>query len=84
MTNDAKHLWVFPPEDSSLVRAAHACNSIHYTYRKLIDHILLETRTSMRQKLNIASLTTAIDRAVFVTTNLEKYTSYEDAIKSNI
>ena len=35
-------------------------------------------------KRSIASHTTAIDRAMFVATDLEKYTSYEDAIKSNI
>ena len=33
---------------------------------------------------SVASRATAIDRAVFVATDLEKYTSYEDAIKRNI
>ena len=46
-------LCVFPPEDS-LVRTVHTCNSIHYTHRKLIMHILIEISTLMRQKLNVA------------------------------
>ena len=33
---------------------------------------------------SIASRATAINQAVFVATDLEKYTSYKDAIKSNI
>ena len=49
------YLWlrVFP-EGSSLVRTAHVCNSIYYTHRKLVVHILIETRTLMGRKLNIA------------------------------
>ena len=38
----------------------------------------------MEVERSIASHATAIDQAAFVTTDLEKYTSYEDAIKSNI
>ena len=78
-----EYTWLplgFPPEDIGLV-----C-SIHYTHRKLIVHILIETTgsTLMRRKLNVAltcRASTAIDRAAFVATDLEKYTSYEDAIK---
>ena len=44
-------------------------------------HILIETSTLMRQKLNVMCHATIIDWALFVTTDLEKYTSYEDAIK---
>ena len=47
-------LWVFPPEDSGLARTVHASNSIHYTHRKLIVHILIETSTLTRRKLNVA------------------------------
>ena len=50
-------------------------------------HILIETNTLMRHaevEHSIASRATAIDQAVFVATDLEKYTSYKDAIKSNI
>ena len=38
----------------------------------------------MEVEHSVASCTTTIDRAVFVATDLEKYTSYEHAIKSNI
>ena len=38
----------------------------------------------MEVERRVACHATAIDQAVFVTTNLEKYTSYEDAIKSSI
>ena len=58
-TNDAERchenftgLCEFPPEGSDLVCTAYTCNSIHYT--NLIVHILIETSTSMRQKLNVA------------------------------
>ena len=38
-------LWGFPAEDSGLLRTVHTCNSIHYIYRKLTVHILIETKT---------------------------------------
>ena len=38
----------------------------------------------MEVEHSVASHATTIDKAVFVATDLEKYTSYEDAIKSNI
>ena len=47
-------LCVFPSEDSSSVRTVHVCNSIHYTHWKLAVHILIETSTLMRRKLNVA------------------------------
>ena len=65
------------------VRTLHACNSIHYTHRKLIVHILIDF-DEVEVERSVACRATAIDRAVFVATDLEKYTSYEDAIKSNM
>ena len=38
----------------------------------------------MKVGRSVACRATAIDQAVFVSTDLEKYTSYEDAIKSNV
>ena len=66
---------MFAPEDS-----------IHYTHQKLIVHILIETSTLISQKLNIAQrvVLPQSTRSMFVATDLEKYISYEDAIKSNI
>ena len=38
----------------------------------------------MEVECSVACHATAVDQAMFVMTDLKKYTSYEDAIKSNI
>ena len=48
-------------------------------YRKLI-----KTSTLVEVECSIVCHATAVNWAMFVTTDLEKFTSYEDAIKSNI
>ena len=44
----------------------------------------IKTSISVEVECSVACHATAIDWAVFVTTDLEKFTSYEDAIKHNI
>ena len=46
-------------------------------------HILIDFDEAEVER-SIASRATAIDRTVFVATDLEKYTTYGDVIKSNI
>ena len=49
-------------------------------------HEYLPAFAGFPQKIVVyyAPYTSVIDQAVFVSTDLEKYTSYEDAIKSNV
>ena len=44
---------VFLLEGSGLLRIVYMCNSIHYTHRKLIMHILIELVPRMSKKLNV-------------------------------
>ena len=48
-------------------------------YRKLI-----KTNTLVEVECSVACHAAAVEWAVFVTTDLKKFTSYKDAIKSNI
>ena len=49
-------------------------------------HILIENSTLHELEVECSAVccTTTINHAVFVATSLEKYTSYKNAIKSNI
>ena len=59
---------------------------IHYTHWQLIVHILIGKGTlhELEVEHSAACRATAIDQAVFVATDLQKYTSCKDAIKSNV
>lgn len=77
---------MFLLKGSGLLCTAHVCNSIHYTHQKLVVHILNEDSTLHESEVERSGVccATAIDQAMFITTDIEKYASYQDAIKSNI
>ena len=77
-----RHVRVFF-ERSGLSGTTCATNHIYYTHWKLNVHIGIANRQRTSQKFNdTRRMTIAIDKAVFIVTDLEKYTSYEDEIKS--
>ena len=58
--------------------ASYACNSIHYTHRKLIVHILIDFDEA-EVECSVVCCATAIDQG-HVCRDLEKYTNYEDTV----
>ena len=70
---------------SDLLGTIYAINHIHCTHQKLNVHNGIANRQHTSRKLNIMGCKTlAIDRAEFIVTDLEKYTSYEDEINSSV
>ena len=71
-------------ERCDLLGTIYAINHIHCTHRKLNVHNGIANGQHTSRKLYGAQDSIAIDRAEFIATNLEKYTSYEDEINSSV
>ena len=70
-------------ECSGLLGTTYAIHHIHYTHQKLNHAHWNCKQTTYEPEVGcyVVPNSIAIDKAVFIATDLEKYTSYEDKVK---